>query len=458
MAEKLWGGAFSVPPDEEIIRYTSSLSVDSRLALYDIAGSCAHVRMLAECGIIRKEEAEEIVAGLTQIGEDLKNGTVKLDPAAEDVHSAIEVLLIERVGDAGKAVHAARSRNDQVATDVRLYVRDGIDKLGSSIRGLQRVIALAADANIDAIMPGYTHMRHGQPVLFAHHLLAYVEMLERDRERLGDCRKRVNVLPLGSGAVGGTSLPIDRTYTAELLGFEGVASNSIDAVSDRDFVMEVLSAIAILFVHISRLCEELILWSTKEFGFIAFDESLCTGSSMMPQKVNPDGLELARGKSGAAFGSLIAMMSTMKSLPLSYNRDMQEDKRPLFEAFDAVLHTVDIVAKYVGGMSVDAEALLRALDGDFSEATDIAEYLVEKGERFRDAHRIVGELTRHCRDGDKTYGDLTPDEWRNFSSLFGDDVAALVGPEKSVERKVSQGSTSPGLVKKEIAAWLEKLK
>ena len=457
MAEKLWGGAFSVPPDEEIMRYTSSLSIDSRLALYDIIGSCAHVRMLSECGVIAEEEAEKIAAELTQIGEDLKGGSVTLDPEAEDVHSAVEALLVERVGEAGKAIHTARSRNDQVATDMRLYMRDAIDKLDSSIKELQRSFVITAEANTDAIMPGYTHLRHGQPVLFAHHLLAYVEMLDRDRGRLADCRKRVNILPLGSGAVAGTTLPIDRNYTADLLGFDGVASNSVDGVSDRDFVMEALSAIAILFVHISRLCEELILWSTKEFGFITFDESLCTGSSMMPQKINPDGLELARGKSGVAFGSLVSMFSIMKSLPLSYNRDMQEDKRPLFEAFDAAISSVDILAKYIVGISVDTGAMLEALDGDYSEATDIAEYLVGKGEKFREAHRIVGEITRYCRENDKQYGDLSLEEWREFSPLFDDEVSSLIGPVASVERKASQGSTSPDLVKKEIAAWLEKL-
>ena len=457
MAEKLWGGAFSVPPDEEIIRYTSSLSCDRRLARYDIEGSVAHVRMLGECGIIPKEEAETIARGLLEIGEGLKDGSLSLDPEAEDVHSAIEALLTERIGEAGKSIHAARSRNDQVATDERLYTRGSIDALDAAARKLQTALVTAAGANSDVIMPGYTHMRHGQPVLFAHHLLAYVEMLSRDRERLGDCRRRVNVLPLGSGAVAGTSLPIDRDYTAELLGFDGVSRNSIDAVGDRDFIVEVLSAIALLFVHLSRMCEELILWSTKEFGFISFDESLCTGSSMMPQKVNPDGLELARGKSGVAFGSLVAMLSIMKSLPLSYNRDMQEDKRPLFEAVDAALSSLDVAARYVSGMRLDPEALQAAIEGDYSEATDIAEYLVAKGERFREAHRIVGEITRYCRESEKLFEDLSQEEWRDFSGLFEDDIGSVVAPGESVERKASQGSTAPPLVRKEIEAWLKRL-
>src|SRR5581483_1810014 len=395
---KLWGGRFGEATDALVASFTASVDFDRRLYQYDILGSIAHVRMLAHVGVLTPAERDQIVQGLERIEAEIDAGRFDWKSELEDVHTNIEARLIEHVGEVGKKLHTARSRNDQVATDLRLYLRDGIDAVDAATRALQEAILAVAEREADSIMPGFTHLQVAQPVTFGHHLLAWFEMLARDRERLRGCRTRVNVLPLGAAALAGTTYPIDRAYTAKLLGFDAVAENSIDAVSDRDFAVEFLSVAALLMTHLSRMAEELILWSSTPFGFVELADAYCTGSSIMPQKKNPDVPELVRGKTGRVTGHLVALLTVMKAQPLAYNKDNQEDKEPVFDTLDTVRACLTALAGVVASMAVRRAALADAAARGYATATDLVDYLVRKGVAFRDAHEIVGRAVRASID------------------------------------------------------------
>ncbi len=436
MADKPWGGRFSEKTHKLVEKFTASVHFDKRLYLYDIKGSIAHCRMLVKQGIIGKTDGEKIVKGLEEIMREIDSGEFRFSEALEDVHMNIERRLIEKIGDAGGKLHTARSRNDQVALDTRLYLRDKIREILRYIRDFQEVIIGLCKENADVIMPGYTHLQRAQPVLFSNHMMAYHEMLDRDAERYEDCLKRVNVMPLGAGALAGTTFPIDRKYTAELLDFPRITRNSMDSVSDRDFVIEFCSVSAILMMHLSRFAEELILWSSDEFGFIEIPDAFCTGSSIMPQKKNPDVPELVRGKTGRVYGNLMAILTVMKGLPLAYNRDMQEDKEPLFDTVDTVAMSVQVFTEMVKGLKIDREAMLIAAGGGYSTATEVADYLVRKGLPFREAHEVVGKIVRYCLDkGIKRIGDLTLDEFRKFSDRIEEDIYMYVDLVRSATSK-----------------------
>lgn len=428
--------------------FIASFSFDCRLAPYDIEGSVAHVKMLEKCRIIPAKDARRIIKGLQAIARDLKKGTPL--PAEEDIHYAIEKELIRRIGPVGGKMHTARSRNDQVALDLRLYLRAEIMVIDALLVDLQNALLLQAEKNIDVVMPGYTHLQPAQPVLFAHHLLAYGWMLQRDRERLADCRKRVNILPLGSAALAGTSFPIDRKYTAALLGFDGVSENSMDSVSDRDGAVEFLAAVSCIAMHLSRLCEELVIWSSAEFDFVRLADEFTSGSSIMPQKRNPDVAEIIRGKTGRIYGDLVALLTIMKGLPLSYNRDLQEDKPPVFDAADTVTHCLVVMAGMVSSLRAKPERMLRSTDKGFLQATELADYLASKGMPFRQAHGVVQGIVASCLDRNTTLRELSADELRRFSPLFGADVLKLLAPQTIVARKNSYGGTSPVSVRRQL--------
>lgn len=457
MAKKLWAGRFDKDMAPEVENFTASIRYDRRLFDHDIRGSIAHVKMLAKCGLISVAERGKLVAGLKKVAKEIESGRFTPGPGHEDIHMAVESRLKKLIGPVADKLHTARSRNDQVALDLRLFLRDEIGKTLSLIRKLQRSILGAALKNRGLVIPGFTHLQHGQPVLLAHHLIAYVEMLERDAGRLGDCLGRLDEMPLGSGAIAGTSLPIDRKYVAELLGFRRVSENSIDASGDRDFVLEFLSAAAIIGVHLSRMAEEIVLWAGKEFSFLEIDLSYCSGSSLMPQKANPDVAELVRGKSGRLFGSLMTMLAVMKGLPLAYNRDLQEDKEPLFDAVDTVEGCLSIMAGLWKKIRFRPAAVREALRGDLSQATDLAEYLVLKGCPFREAHRVVGGLVAGCARAGRGLEDLGLEDLRGASPLFGRDALPILSHEKSVARKKSRGSTAPSRVARALNNWKKKL-
>ncbi len=448
--KKLWSGRFREKTSEIVEAFTESISFDRRLWRYDIAGSIAHARMLSKQGIITGADSERIINGLREIAQEIESGRFRFREGLEDIHMNIEAALTRKAGPAGKKLHTARSRNDQVALDLRLYLRDEIGQIISAIRNLQKTLLHMAEKYIDYIMPGYTHMQRAQPVLLSHHLLAYVEMLGRDRERLRDTLRRVNVLPLGACALAGTSLPIDRGYVAGLLGFDRVAGNSIDAVSDRDFAIEFLSDAAILMMHLSRFAEELVLWSTEEFLFINLPDAFATGSSIMPQKKNPDVAELIRGKTGRVYGGLISLLSTMKGLPLSYNRDMQEDKMPVFDSVDTVKACLNVLAGMLHSIRFNRQKMAAAASEGYSTATDIAEYLVRKGIPFREAHEITGRIVLYCIENRKRLDDLKITEFKRFSRLIGPDIYTHLTAEGSVMSKASMGGTSQIEVKKQI--------
>ncbi len=454
---KPWGGRFSQATDPLVEAFSASVHFDQRLAPYDIRGSIAHARMLGEVGLITKKEAKAIERGLREIHGEIESGSFVFDPALEDVHMNIEARLIEKLGEVGAKLHTARSRNDQVALDLRMFVKDAIGEIAAALRRLQRSLVEVAEANLDVIMPGYTHLQRGQLVLFAHHMLAYVEMLERDAERLGDALKRVDVLPLGACAVAGTTLPIDRAMVAEALGFARVARNSMDAVSDRDFAVEYVADLALNGVHLSRLGEELVLWSSSEFGFITLGEAFCTGSSMLPQKQNPDVPELVRGRCGQLVGGLVSLLTTMKGLPLSYNRDMQHDKEPVFQATDIVLSSLEVMARMMPTLRVNRDAVARTLEDDSIQAVDVAEYLVRKGVPFRRAHEIVGRIVAASERKGIRLRELALEELREHADAFDADVYELLDVERSLERKASAGSTAPAMVKKEVRRWKRRL-
>lgn len=440
--KKLWGGRFQGRTDTLVERLGESVSIDARLAPWDVRASIAHARMLGDCGIIPKRDANKIIGGLKAILKNIEAGRFHFDPTLEDVHTNIEAALTARIGDAGKRLHTARSRNDQVATDVRLWLRDQIDTVLELLTRIRRAFVDFAEAHIDVILPGCTHLQHAQPVLLAHHCLAYVEMFTRDAERFRESRKRVNILPLGSAALAGTPYPIDRRQVARELGFDEVSWNSMDAVSDRDFAIEFCANASLAMMHLSRFCEELVLWSSPEFNFIEIGDAFTTGSSIMPQKKNPDVAELVRGKTGRVYGELVTLLTLMKGLPLTYNRDMQEDKRPLFDASDTLQLCLAVTAAMVPSIAIHREAMFEATTRGFLEATDLADYLVAKGLPFRQAHEIVGKLVLYCTKHSKRFADLAPKEFVAFSPLFGPEVRKLLSPEVLIERRNTLGGTA----------------
>jgi argininosuccinate lyase len=442
-----WSGRFSEPVDELVKRFTASVSFDRRLAPYDLDGSLAHARMLAACRIIPKSDLAAIEGGLAKIRREIDSGRFKWSLDAEDVHLNIERRLTELVGDAGKRLHTARSRNDQVATDIRLWLRAEIDDIGARLAALGRSLLEQAERHAELVMPGFTHLQVAQPVTFGHHLLAYFEMFARDRERLADCRSRVNRLPLGAAALAGTTFPIDRARVARELGFEAVCANSLDAVSDRDFAIEFAACASLIMVHLSRLAEELVLWASPRFGFVNLPDRFCTGSSIMPQKKNPDVPELVRGKSGRVFGHLVALLALMKGQPLAYNKDNQEDKEPLFDTVDTVKDSLAVFADLVAGLEPVPQAMREATLQGFSTATDLADYLVREGVPFRDAHEAVARAVREAEAKGCDLSELPLESLRRYSPKIGSDVYRLLTPEGSVASRKHIGGTAPSQVR-----------
>jgi argininosuccinate lyase len=450
-AARPWSGRFSEPATELVQAFTASVSFDQRLAEYDIEGSLAHARMLRAVGVIGKDDLAAIEKGLAQIRAEIHAGAFPWSEAHEDVHFNIERRLIELVGEAGKRLHAARSRNDQVATDVRLFLRAAIDQALGLIKSLQRALIELADAHAETVMPGFTHMQVAQPVSFAHHLMAYFEMFSRDAQRLADCRKRVNRLPLGAAALAGTSFPIDRQAVARELGFDGICENSIDAVSDRDFAIEFCGCAALVMVHLSRFCEELILWVNPRFGFVEIADRFCTGSSIMPQKKNPDVAELIRGKTGRVNGNLIALLTIMKAQPLAYNRDNQEDKEPLFDTVDTMSMSLAVFSQLLAGITVNREAMAEAARKGHATAMDLAEYLVRKGVPFREAHEAVSQAVRFAEGRGCELAELKLAELQKFAPAAGKDVFTALTLEGSLKSRTHIGGTAPARVKAAIA-------
>lgn len=455
---KPWGGRFTQATDRLAEEFTASIPYDWRLYPYDIAGSIAHAAMLARTGIIAKKEAAKIIGGLRSILTEISSGRFKFSLELEDIHMNIESRLIRKIGPVGGKLHTARSRNDQVALDLRMYLRDEILAIDDLLLGMQAVLVDLADRNRDAVMPGYTHLQRAQPVLFGHHLLAYFDMFDRDRGRLADCFRRLNVLPLGSGALAGTVLPIDRSFVARQLAFDSVCENSMDGVSDRDFAIEFVSACCQIMMHLSRLSEELVIWSSAEFGFITLSDAFTTGSSIMPQKKNPDVAELGRGKTGRVYGNLTALLTLMKGLPLAYNRDMQEDKEPVFDTADTVTRTLTVFTGMLATMTVNRDAMRRAADDGFITATDLADYLVRKGMPFRQAHDVVGRAVLRASELRCGLGGLPLQEYRRLSPAIGKDVYDALSVEASVGRRTSAGGTSPAGLARRITALRKALK
>jgi argininosuccinate lyase len=455
--KKTWGGRFGQDTDALVEEFTASIDVDRRLYSWDILGSTAHANMLAACGVLTQEDLEAIIRGLDEIRQDIETGNFAFTVRLEDIHTHVEQRLIEKIGEPGRKLHTARSRNDQVALDFRLYLRHETDTIIRLIRELQRTCVAIAEQHRETLFPGYTHLQRAQPVLFAHHLLAYYEMLQRDRERFVECRQRINVLPLGAAALAGTSYSIDREMVARELGFERVAANSLDAVSDRDFAIEFSAFASLLMMHLSRLCEELVLWSSTEFGFIELDDAFCTGSSIMPQKKNPDVAELVRGKVGRVYGHLMALLTLMKSLPLAYNKDMQEDKEPVFDSVHTVQTSLRILAAMLRNMRVNTDRIAAVFNGGFMTATEIADYLARHDVSFRTAHEIVGALVRYCLETEKTLSALTLEEFRQFSEKFDADVLKTVLPRHAVNSKTSFGGTAAQNVLEAIQRAKEEL-
>jgi len=455
--EKPWGGRFTESTDAFVEAFTASIGFDQRLYRHDIAGSIAHARMLAHVGIISEAEGTDIVAGLQGILADIERGDFAWSVELEDIHMNIEARLIDRIGETGKKLHTGRSRNDQVATDLRLYLRDEIDSLCNALKRLQTVLVDIAEREADTIMPGFTHLQVAMPVSFGHHMLAWEAMLARDHERLLDARKRVNVMPLGAAALAGTGFPIDRDFTADLLGFDSIASNSLDAVSDRDFVIEFSAAAALVMMHLSRFSEELIFWSSAQFDFIELPDRFCTGSSIMPQKKNPDVPELVRGKSGRVTGHLMSLLMLMKSQPLAYNKDNQEDKEPLFDTVDTLHGSLRVFSDMLPAVTVHRDHMKAAALQGFSTATDLADYLVRKGIAFRDAHEIVGRAVRFGIDNNKDLSAMSLQELQAFSGDIDDEVFSVLKLEGSMAARDHPGGTAPGQVRKAVNAARKRL-
>lgn len=447
----LWGGRFSDAPDEAMARFSTSLPIDARLWQYDIRGSIAHAEMLARAHVISPEDGAQIVAGLRALGDDLHAGTLTFDDAPdEDIHSFVERNLTLRIGPVAGKLHTARSRNDQIALDVRLFLKDALIEAKNGLRDVQNALIKRADEHIDAILPGYTHLQRAQPVLLAHHLLAYFWMFQRDVERLGECYSRANILPLGAAALAGTTFPIDRHFVAAQLGFRTISENSMDTVADRDHLIESVSALTLIALHLSRLAEELVLWSAPEFGFVTLHERFATGSSIMPQKKNPDSMELIRGKSARVIGDLNTLIVLVKGLPLTYNRDLQEDKEPLFDAFDTVLASLQIARGVLESVTFHTAKMKSAAGGGFSTATDVADYLVRKGVPFREAHEVVGKVVNYCEERNRQLDELLYIEWHSLDERFGEDVLEAATVEASVAARTSYGGTAPIRVREQL--------
>ena len=459
MNKKLWGGRFEKSTDEMINEFQASINFDKRMYREDIEGSIAHAKMLAAQKIISADDAQKICAGLEKILAEIDAGEFEFSVALEDIHMNVEAALTEAIGAAGGRLHTARSRNDQVALDTHLYMRRQVREVQRLILQLQAELVKAAEKNRDVIFPGYTHLQRAQPILFSHHLLAYFFMLQRDFDRFEGVHSRADLMPLGAGALAGTTFPIDRNFVARELKFSALYSNSLDAVSDRDYLLEFLSASSILMAHLSRFSEEIILWCSREFSFIELDDAHCTGSSMMPQKKNPDVPELVRGKAGRVFGHLMALLTIVKALPLAYNKDLQEDKEGVFDALDTVKFSLAVFAQIVAGMKIRKENMRRAVEEDFSNATDAADYLVKKNLPFRQAHEVAGKLVHHCIARGVYLKDLPLDDFKKFSPLFDADIQDAIKPETCVAARNSQGGTSPAQVDAQLAlakTWLEK--
>lgn len=448
---KLWGGRFQKNTDKKVDDFNSSIRFDKRMYAQDIKGSIAHAKMLGKQGIIDKSDSEKIVKGLSEVLSDIENGACDFKIDAEDIHMNIETLLTEKIGESGKRLHTGRSRNDQVALDIRMYLMDEIDEIYGMVKSLMSALVSIAKEHTDTIMPGYTHLQKAQPISFSHHLMAYFEMLKRDAMRLSDCKERTNIMPLGSGALAGTTYPLDREFVAKELGFSGVSQNSLDGVSDRDFVIELASCLSIIMMHLSRFSEEIILWSSNEFSFIELDDAFSTGSSIMPQKKNPDVAELIRGKTGRVYGHLMGLLTTMKGLPLAYNKDMQEDKEPIFDAIDTVKLCLPVFRDMLLSMTVLKENMLKGAKGGFTNATDVADYLVKKGMPFRDAHAVVGKLVFYAISKDKALDDISLSEFKEFSSLIEDDVYEAISMETCVNGRSVIGGPAKKTVEKAIS-------
>ena len=448
--DKLWAGRFKSALNSAADDFNSSIRVDSRMYREDIEGSQAHVRMLASCGIVTEAEADAILRCLGEIRAELDDGRLEIDYACEDIHSFVEKTLTARIGDTGKKLHTARSRNDQVAVDTRLYLRRMADEEKAALLTLVRTLVKLAKENTETILPGYTHLQRAQPISFAQQLLAYANMFLRDLERLADCRVRINRCPLGAAALAGTTYPIDRTLTASLLGFDGICENSVDAVSDRDYIAELAFVNALIAMHVSRLAEEVTLWASYEFRFVELSDEFSTGSSIMPQKKNPDIAELARGKCGRVYGDLHALLTMLKGLPLAYNKDMQEDKEAVFDSVDTVLATLGVLAPMLETMTVRKDEMRKAADGGYINATDCADYLAKKGLPFRDAYKITGALVAYAIDEGKTLAGLSLDEYRTFSPLFEADVYEALDMHTCMSLRSSEGGTAPARVEEQI--------
>ncbi len=449
---KLWGGRFSKNTDDEVNDFNSSIRFDQRLYRQDILGSIAHAKMLGKCEIISKADSELIVKTLGEILNDIEDGKIEFMIDAEDIHMNVETILTSRIGDAGKRLHTGRSRNDQVALDIRMYIKDEITEIKSMLISLENTLLTLAKNNLDTVMPGYTHMQKAQPITLAHHTMAYFEMFKRDIERLDDTYKRTNVMPLGSGALAATTYPLDRDFVAKELGFDRVTLNSLDGVSDRDFVIELASSLSILIMHLSRYSEELILWNTNEFQFIEMDDACSTGSSIMPQKKNPDVAELIRGKSGRVYGDLVSILTTMKGLPLAYNKDMQEDKECIFDAIDTIKLCVPVFEKMIATMKINKDNMQKGAGGGFTNATDAADYLVKKGMPFREAHEVVGKMVAYALSANKALSDFTMDEFKKCSSLIEDDIYSAIDLGVCVNERSITGGPARSAVEKAIGA------
>ncbi len=450
---KLWGGRFTGTTDSLVYDFNASIAFDKRMYRQDITGSIVHARMLGRCGIIPAEDSEAIVKGLEEILSDIESGKTVIDETTEDIHSFVESELTSRIGDAGKKLHTGRSRNDQVALDVKLYARDYIDSLDLKLKDLLKTLLTVIENNTETFMPGFTHMQKAQPVTLAHHMSAYFEMFRRDRSRLFDIRKRMNLCPLGSGALAGTTYPLDREFVAKELGFDGPTVNSMDSVSDRDHIIELLSALSTIMMHLSRFSEEMIIWNSNEYRFVEMSDAYSTGSSIMPQKKNPDIAELVRGKTGRVYGALMSMLTTLKGIPLAYNKDMQEDKEPFFDAADTVLNCVTLFNGMLSTVTFNKKVMEESAKNGFTNATDVADYLVVKNIPFRDAHRIVGELVLLCIDKGCALDDLTLDEFKKYSPVIEEDIYEAISMKTCVMKRCTKGAPGPDVMKDVIGEY-----
>ena len=454
---KLWGGRFTKETNQLVHNFNASLSFDQKFYHQDIEGSIAHVKMLAKQGILTTEDRDAIIEGLEGIRRDLESGALAFTAEHEDIHSFVEAVVTERIGEAGKRLHTGRSRNDQVALDMKLYTRDEIDELDGLVKSLLEELLKLMEENLDTYMPGFTHLQKAQPITLAHHMGAYFEMFDRDRSRLSDIRKRMNYCPLGSGALAGTTYPLDREYTAELLGFDGPTLNSMDSVADRDYVIELLSALSTIAMHLSRFCEEIIIWNTNEYQFVEIDDSYSTGSSIMPQKKNPDIAELIRGKTGRVYGALVSILTTMKGIPLAYNKDMQEDKELTFDAIDTVKGCLALFTGMISSMTFKKDAMEASAKNGFTNATDAADYLVNHGVAFRDAHGIVGQLVLYCIEKGIALDDMSLEEFQAISPVFEEDIYDAISMQTCVKKRMTIGAPGQDAMKKVIEACRERL-